>query len=464
MTASQKTAGQKKIHAHSDHMPLISIRRAAIVALCLFCLTILAWVIYTNRPRGEFEVTDLSGILSLQEQSETDDSTGAPERPAAQEQENEQPGLSTTPASQTRSSDSSQRDLPFDVNVVYSPGYLIDLGGLEKLHPFDIRKYEKIHEALKSDKLLTDDQTLKPEPLTKEDLMLVHGEAYLDSLRNRKKLAGYLEAPALTLAPVSLNRAVLEPFRRASGGTLLAARMALKSGIGINIGGGYHHAKPNLGEGFCVFADVPIAIRKLQKEKQIKRAVVIDVDVHQGNGTILCLDGDNSTFTFSMHQKNIYPTPKEKGDLDVELPSGMGDAAYLKVLAKHLPSILDESDADICFIVGGCDPLAGDPLASLKMTPEGIVKRDQAIVEACVQRKIPVVLTLSGGYSPDAWKSQYMSIKNLIKQYGLFKIKNTAAEKTDAKRKSGSGGSKTESNKTESNKTEPKSNDDEVKA
>lgn len=166
-----------------------------------------------------------------------------------------------------------------------------------------------------------------------------------------------------------------------------------------------------------MYADVPIAIRKLQNENLIKRAVIIDVDVHQGNGTIVCLGDDEATFTFSMHQGNIYPIPKETGDLDVELKSGMGDDEYMKILAKQLPRVLDDAKADICFIVGGCDPLKGDPLASLQMTPAGIVKRDQQIVDACVKRQIPVVLTLSGGYSPDAWKSQFMSIENLIKLY-----------------------------------------------
>ena len=212
---------------------------------------------------------------------------------------------------------------------------------------------------------------------------------------------------------------MLEPFRRASGGTLLAARQALQSGIGINLGGGYHHAKPDRGEGFCLYADVPIAIRKLQAESLIKRAIVIDVDVHQGNGTIVCLPDDDSTFTFSMHQDDIYPIPKEVGDLDVELSSGMQDQEYLEILAEQLPKILAEAEADICFIVGGCDPLDGDPLANLKMTADGIVKRDHAIIQACAERNLPVVLTLSGGYSPDAWKSQYLSIKNLIEVYGL---------------------------------------------
>lgn len=347
-------------------------------------LPLLIWIAWINRPRAPYEVTQHASATMVPQESE---------------------------------------ELPFQIEIVYSPGYLIDLGGLEQLHPFDIKKYQKIHDQLVADKLMTEAEVYKPEPLSDDDLKLIHSQEYLDSLKDRKNVARYLEAPALMYAPVSMKRAVLDPFRRASGGTMLAARRALVNGIGINLGGGYHHAKPKLGEGFCVYADVPIAIRKLQKEKRIRRALVIDVDVHQGNGTIVCLPDDQETFTFSMHQGGIYPMPKEEGDLDVELPAGMGDTEYLRLLAKHLPDILAKSKPDICFIVGGCDTLKGDPLASLEMTPGGIVKRDQMIIDACVKQKIPVVLTLSGGYSPDAWKSQYMSIKNLIGKYKMAERK-----------------------------------------
>ena len=201
-------------------------------------------------------------------------------------------------------------------------------------------------------------------------------------------------------------------------------REALKSGLGINLGGGYHHAKPDTGEGFCVYADVPIAIRKLQSENLIKRALVIDVDVHQGNGTAVCLADDDATFTFSMHQGDIHPIPKEKSDLDVELEAGMGDEEFIETLENHLDQVFKTAQADICFIVGGCDPLKGDPLASLEMTHQGIKKRDALIVEHCVKRNIPVVLTLSGGYSADAWKAQYLSVSNLIKHYGVTPKRN----------------------------------------
>ena len=360
-----------------------------LLLLAAIFVAIAVWIVFINLPRPEYPVS--------QDSAPNDTTVSNPDDAA----------------------EPTEPLLPFDVSVVYSPGYLIELGGLEKMHPFDIRKYEKIHQGLIKDELLTQEQTIKPAPVTREELLLVHTPKYLDELSKRAKVAEYLEAPVLQYAPISLEQAVLQPFRRASGGTIRAAREALKSGIGVNLGGGYHHAKPDRGEGFCLYADVPIAIRKLQSEKLISRAIVIDVDVHQGNGTIVCLPDDDSTFTFSMHQGNIYPIPKENGDLDVELGSGMQDEEYLEILAENLPKILDDADADICFIVGGCDPLDGDPLAGLKMTHAGIAKRDHAIVEACVERNLPVVLTLSGGYSPDAWKSQYLSIKNLIEVYGL---------------------------------------------
>ncbi len=325
--------------------------------------------------------------------------------------------------------ESSRRSYPFQVQLVYSPDYLINLGGLERLHPFDIRKYQRIHQQLVADGLVNSEQTFQPDSLTVDELKLIHSEQYLEDLKVRKNVARYLEASVLEYAPVSLDTAVMEPFRRASGGTLLAARKALETGIGINIGGGYHHAKPDSGEGFCLYADVPIAIRKLQQEGLIRSALIIDVDVHQGNGTAVCLADDDTTFCFSMHQGDIYPIPKETGDRDVELDSGMGDEEYLRILSSNLSELFDEFAPDICFIVGGCDTLAGDPLASLEMTPAGIVARDAMIVKYCVVRNIPVVLTLSGGYSPEAWKAQYQSIKNLIGTYSMATGESSPTER-----------------------------------
>lgn len=305
------------------------------------------------------------------------------------------------------------------VAIVYSEKYLIDLGGLERFHPFDIHKYKKIVARLQRDGVLKDEHLFAPEQITDKDILRVQSQAFLDSLKDKNAVMRYLEADALRLLPLSLlDTGVLKPFRYSAGGTILAADLALKSkSIAINIGGGYHHAKPDKGEGFCIYADIPIAIRKLQAEKKIKRALIIDVDAHQGNGTIKCLEKDKSTFCFSMHQSDIYPHPKEAGDLDISLKRGTGDDDFLKILKESLPKITKIAQPDIIFVVGGCDPLTGDPLAGLEMTPAGIVKRDEMIIEFAVKKKIPIVFTLAGGYSKDAWKSQYESVKNVLTKY-----------------------------------------------
>ena len=379
----------------------------AFLAFAIFSIAIVLWIVLSIAKIDEQErARALEALNSITPES------------VATDEAQPKPQIESAVANKGATAEASQKTkLPFNVQVVYSDSYLIDLGGAERLHPFDIKKYQKIHQALVDDELLTDETTLRPEEISIADVLLVHSKDYLKDLTERKKVASYLEAPVLIALPVSLDKGVLQPFRFATGGTLLAARESLKHGIGVNIGGGYHHAKPNTGEGFCIYADVPIAIRKLQAEGLIKRALVIDVDVHQGNGTILCLENDDTTFTFSMHQGGIYPNPKEVGDKDVELDDGLNDEQFLEILNSELPNVFEQAEADICFIVGGCDTLAGDPLASLRMTHDGIVKRDAAIVAACVERKIPVVYTTSGGYSDEAWKSQYLSIKNMIETY-----------------------------------------------
>ncbi len=339
-------------------------------------------------------------------------------KPDSTNQEPKNPGegkKTTTPNAST----SKPKAKSAQVSLVYSDKYLIDLGGLEKAHPFDIRKYEKIYKQLLEDKLVEKDSAHEPDPLTRKDILLIHDPSYIDKLKKRRQLAKYLESELLLAYPFSLDHAILKPFRKASGGTILAAELAMKNGIGINIGGGYHHAKPDRGEGFCIYADVPIAIRRLQNSNQINRALIIDVDAHQGNGTAVCLADDDSTFTFSIHQGDIYPIPKENSDWDIEVAAGTGDEEFLKILGDNLDELFEKSKPDICFIIGGCDTLNNDPLTSLAMTHDGIVKRDQMLVEACVKREVPVVLTLAGGYSPNAWEAQYKSIRNLINQYKL---------------------------------------------
>ncbi len=303
--------------------------------------------------------------------------------------------------------------------IVYSKDYRLNLLGLEKLHPFDVHKYARIHKALIENKVLKEEAVLAPLPISEADILRVHTQQFLESLKDSKNIATYLEAPAAGFLPQALlNRGVLLPFRYATGGTLLAARQALSHGIAINLGGGYHHATPEAGEGFCIYADMPIAIRRLQAEKLISKALVIDLDVHQGNGTAVCFANDKRTFTFSMHQADIYPIPKATSDLDLELDAGTGDRAFLALLADHLDALFKQAAPDIVFFQAGCDTLSGDPLASLEMTEEGIIERDGMVIEACVRHNVPVLMLLGGGYSENAWHAQYASIRSILEEYG----------------------------------------------
>ncbi len=304
------------------------------------------------------------------------------------------------------------------VAVVYSKNYRVTLGGVENLHPFDIRKYERIYLQLVADNIIKPGDVYVPEQISDEDILRVQTQGFLDSLGSSRTVAKYLEAPVVGLLPSALvKKSVLRPFRYATGGTLLAARQALTCGVAINIGGGYHHAMPSTGEGFCIYADIPIAISKLRSEKKIRRVLIIDLDVHQGNGTAVCLDGDDEALTFSMHQGDIYPMPKARSDLDIELAGGTGDKDFLRILADNLDGLFDRAKPDIVFYVAGCDTLADDPLASLEMTQQGIVRRDAMVIDACVKRKIPAVMTLGGGYSPNAWRAQYASIRNIVETH-----------------------------------------------
>ena len=306
------------------------------------------------------------------------------------------------------------------VAVVYSKHYQISLAGLEKLHPFDIRKYARIYLKLQTEGLLTPADVFVPGEVSDGQILLVHTPAFLASLKDSRTVARYLEAPYLAALPAgAVDAGVLHAFRYATGGTILAARLACEHGVAVNLAGGYHHAGAAAGAGFNVYNDLAIAIRALQKAGLVARVLVVDLDVHQGNGTAKIFAGDDSVYTFSMHEGGIYPIPKATSDLDVELAAGMGDKAYLAVLSKHLPRVLAAARPDLVLIQAGCDTLAADPLAHLKMTPGGIVKRDAMVVDACVGRGIPVAMTLGGGYGKGAWKAQYDSVARTIRTYGL---------------------------------------------
>ncbi len=312
------------------------------------------------------------------------------------------------------------RPLNDSVCMVYSKHYQINMGGAERLHPFDINKYARIYLRLQTEGYLRPSDVFVPESIAQEEIERVHNPKYLATLQNPHDLARYLEFGPVRLVSAELtDLGVLAPFRRATGGTLLAARLALEHGIGINLGGGYHHAEPDRGGGFCIYADMPIAIRTLQEEGRIRRALVVDVDVHQGNGTAACVADDPDVFTFDLFQEDIYPHPKRTNDWDIPLPAGTDDEVYLATLSHHLPKAFDRAEPDIVFLQAGVDVLRGDPLASFELTPRGVIQRDAMIFREARQRNVPIVMVLGGGYGKDAWAAQYRSIANLIDTCGL---------------------------------------------
>jgi acetoin utilization deacetylase AcuC-like enzyme len=187
--------------------------------------------------------------------------------------------------------------------------------------------------------------------------------------------------------------------RLAAGGSILAGRRALEDGWAANIGGGFHHAYPDHGEGFCVIHDVAVAIRRLQFDGAIETAMIVDTDVHQGNGTAAIFGGDSTVFTLSIHQENNYPYPKPPSTIDINLPDGVGDDDYLAILEKHLHQAFHDFAPQILFYVGGADPYREDQLGGLALTMEGLARRDALVFDYARRHKVPVAITLAGGYA-----------------------------------------------------------------
>ncbi|HET7459539.1 MAG TPA: histone deacetylase, partial [Gemmatimonadaceae bacterium] len=232
-----------------------------------------------------------------------------------------------------------------------------------------------------------------PARVEMEALELVHSSDYVHRFAN-----GLLDAAAVRRIGFPWSEALVERSFRAVGGTCEAAAAALERGVTINLAGGTHHAFPDHGEGFCVFNDVAVAIRRLQRDGLVRRAAVVDLDVHQGNGTHAVFAGDPSVFTFSMHGGRNYPFRKVAGTLDVELDDGTGDDSYLDALAHHLPRVISAAAPDLVVYLAGADPHERDRLGRLALTFDGLARRDAMVLESCREVGIPVAITIAGGY------------------------------------------------------------------
>jgi len=260
-------------------------------------------------------------------------------------------------------------------------------------HRFPIEKYALLRDAVVAAHLVSPDTLHEPARASIDDLHLVHTERYVTALMN-----GTLGDAEQRRIGLPWSEHLVERSLRAVGGTCEAAAASLQHGVTMNLAGGTHHAFPDHGEGFCVFNDTAVAIRRLQRDGRIRRAAVIDLDVHQGNGTHAIFAGDASVFTFSMHGGKNYPFHKVAGTLDVELPDGTGDDVYLDMLAEHLPRILAASAPDLVVYLAGSDPHEGDRLGRLRLTFDGLARRDAMVLDACREVGIPVTVTIAGGY------------------------------------------------------------------
>ena len=278
------------------------------------------------------------------------------------------------------------------LRVAYTPLYYADIG---ENHVFPIRKFELVRDRLLREGTLRPAGIIEPQPATLADVLLVHTDDYVTRLR-----AGTLTPREIRRLGLPWSKALVRRSFLAAGGTLSAARWALEEGIGANLAGGTHHAFPDHGEGFCVLNDVAIAIRALKRGDLIKRAAIIDCDVHQGNGTATIFEEDESVFTFSMHGAKNYPLFKARSTLDVGLPDGTSDEAYLDTLKEHLPRVFAHAP-DIIFYLGGADPYYGDKLGRLALTIAGLRARDELVLAECRARGIPVATVLSGGYAAE---------------------------------------------------------------
>jgi acetoin utilization deacetylase AcuC-like enzyme len=255
-------------------------------------------------------------------------------------------------------------------------------------------KYSLLKNLLLAEGIVSADDLLQPDAPDLSALGLVHSSEYLAKL----ELSGLSPAEQRRLG-LPWSEALWQRSRLAVAGTVLAARTALERGLGGNLAGGTHHAFADHGEGFCVLNDVAIAIRKLQAEGAVERAAIIDLDVHQGNGTAAIFHGDDAVFTFSVHGERNYPLAKMRSKLDVPLQDGVGDAEYLDVLHRHMPTALETAKADIAFYLAGVDVAAGDRYGKLALTEEGIRRRDRYVIEAVRNRGLPLCIVLAGGYA-----------------------------------------------------------------
>lgn len=271
--------------------------------------------------------------------------------------------------------------------MFFSPEYECDIGP----HVFPTQKFRLVRDGLIAAGVLAAGDVIVPTIAPREDLLLVHSKDYLDDLERLRW------TPRTRMSELPLTEGVVRAYLLAAAGTTRAAHAALEHGVAVHLGGGFHHAFAELASGFCYVNDLAVAIRVLQRDGRIRRAAVVDCDLHQGNGTAHVFRDDESVFTFSIHQEHLYPV-KERGDLDIGLENGAGDEVFNRRLAEALPRVWDHRP-ELVLYQAGADPYEDDQLGALKLSIPGLLERDRLVLEGCAGRGIPVVVTLGGGYA-----------------------------------------------------------------
>ena len=278
--------------------------------------------------------------------------------------------------------------LPF--RLVYHERYDLNFGD----HVFPSKKYKWLHDRVLWTRFAVKEDFIAPAPATDADLLLAHNRAWIDKLAK-----GTISYQEILKLEVPYSRHMVEGFWLAAGGSMLAARLALADGIGYNVGGGFHHAYPDHGEGFCAINDIAVAVRRVQRDGLIERAMVVDCDVHHGNGTAAIFAGDASVFTLSIHQYNNYPAVKPASSLDIHLADGVGDAEYLNRLSSGYRPALKMFHPELIVYVAGADPYYQDQLGGLSLTLDGLRERDRLVIRSALEEGVPVAIVLAGGYA-----------------------------------------------------------------
>jgi acetoin utilization deacetylase AcuC-like enzyme len=294
--------------------------------------------------------------------------------------------------------------------LFYRHEYVYDALEAGVRHTFDILKPRRIHDALVAARLVAARDVVKPDRVSRGELLLVHTPEYVDEISRPAALARLLfldpEHP--------WDARLLEPFLFATGGTIAAARWAVaQRGIGVNLGGGFHHAQADKAEGFCALADVAVAIRLLQRERRVRRVLIVDLDYHHGNGNAEIFAEDENVFTFSIHAGNWCWITKHN-NRDVELPAHTQDAAYLEALRAHLPAIVREFQPDFAVYVAGSDPFVEDTLGDFDVSEAGMLERDQTVTRALWGHGIPMCVVTAGGYGDASWRIHFNYVRWLL--------------------------------------------------